>query len=79
MDRLTFQLVLTKFNQLCQKRVQSLKSVREDPTRKDGIIFQTANHGDIKGGVREENDNFVFQLGTREIVLSKSTFLGRPQ
>lgn len=79
MDRLTFGLVLTKFNQLCQNGVQSLRGVREDPTRKDGLIFQTADYGDIVGGVREENDNFVFQFGAQEIVLPKSTFLGRPQ
>ena len=78
MDRLTFELVLTKFNQLCDG-TQSLKSVRRDLTRKDGLIFETAEYGDVEGDVKEEGDNFVFRFATQEIVIPKSTFLGRPQ
>lgn len=79
MDRIMFELVLTKFNQLCENGTQSLKSVRKDPTRKNGLIFQTEKYGDVEGDVNEEGGNFVFRFETQEIIIPKSTFLGRPQ
>lgn len=77
MDSITLELVALKFQRLCSKskRYPGVKAVTRDPSRENGLIYNT-DLGVFRGKVWEENDNLVFQIGNQELLIRMETFLG---
>ena len=78
MDDITFELVLARLRRIPSRRNLDLVTVRRDPMRENGLIYDTA-FGVLHGKVWEEDGSFVFRFGTRELLIPINAFLGRPQ
>jgi hypothetical protein len=75
-DQVTFDLIIERFKQLCSKKFSWIKTVRKDPEREWGLVYET-DFGQFKGSVKKEGEDFVFQIGEQEIILWEKTFLGK--
>ena len=76
MDQITFDLIVTKFRQLCSTKYTWIKTVSKNPNQKWGLIYET-EFGTFNGCVKKEGGDLIFQIGSQEIIIWEKTFLGK--